>query len=90
MANLTSLDETKALLRVRFHQLMDERDKILAASAPLRAERDAIMAEAEIIIQKAKPLETRYAEIEAPLGEVMKEITAINNVLGGKTGERNS
>lgn len=54
-------------MKAEFKRLSEERDAILAKTAPLRKKRDAILADAEV---KAQKLAEEYLKIEAPLFEI--------------------
>ena len=69
-------------LRARFHSATAEREKIAAAAAPLRAERDRISAELDT---KVRALNAQLKEIEAPLFDLDNERAAISRALNGKT-----
>lgn len=75
--------DTKALLRARFAELRDARDKVEAKMTPLNEKMkqiraDASVAEAEIT-EKKRPLRAELSEIDA-------ELAAVNRGLMGKTG----
>lgn len=67
----------------RFHALTDKRNDIAMRSAPLRARRDAAVAEHDAIV---RPLENEIKAIEADLFEIDRERGLIARALGGKTG----
>lgn len=78
---------TKAqdLLRWRFAEACRERDVIVDTAAPLRRQRDEILAKALAQTAKAEPLTQRIRETEAPLYNLHNEIATISRALGGKT-----
>jgi uncharacterized coiled-coil DUF342 family protein len=69
-------------LRARFAELAADREAILAASAPIRAERDQVSAEAD---DKVAKFNARIARKEEGLFELDTEMAAIARALGGRT-----
>lgn len=82
---------TQDLLRRRFTEACTARDAIAAAAAaaaaaaPLRKQRDDILAKAQAQAAKAEPLMRRIREIEAPLYDLHNEIATIARALSGQT-----
>jgi uncharacterized coiled-coil DUF342 family protein len=68
-------------MRAEFNRLGKIRDEILAKTAPLRAKRDAIYAEADA---KAKQLSDAYLKIEEPLYEIDRTRHMLARALAGK------
>lgn len=79
------MSNTQALLRQRFTEACRERDAIADTAAPLRKQRDDILAKAQAQAAKAEPLTRRIRELEAPLYELHNEIATISRALGGRT-----
>jgi hypothetical protein len=69
-------------MRTQFAALGEQRETILAASSPLRAERDALVNQNAARIRE---LESQYLEIETGLFEIDMERGAIARALGGRT-----
>lgn len=65
----------KATLKARFDELVAQRDAIRAASAPLRASRDAIESEARA---KTDKLDGQIRTIETDLVTVKEELSFID------------
>lgn len=76
---------TQDLLRQRFAEACAERDVIAAKVAPLREQRDGIIAKAEAAAAKADPVTAQIKELEGPLFDLHNEIATISRALGGKT-----
>ncbi|CAN1724424.1 Uncharacterized coiled-coil DUF342 family protein [Hyphomicrobium sp. 1Nfss2.1] len=72
-----------ASAQARFHELKGQRDSIREQSAPIRAERDRIEAEAKA---KVAELDAQIRAIEEPLPPVKEEMAFLCRALGGKTG----
>jgi hypothetical protein len=79
------MSNTQDLLRARFVEACAERDVIAGKLAPLREQRDGILAKAAATAAKADPLTAKIKELEAPLFELHNEIATISRALGGKT-----
>lgn len=78
---------TTELLQSRFRELCAEREAIMARSAPLRAEREPILADIEEKTRAVKALTAQIRAIEDPrLAECMNEIAMLVRALNGKTG----
>lgn len=71
-------------MRARFHALTAEREKILAKSGPLRAERDAFVQETR---PKEQAMNAAIKKAEAGLFDIDQERAALARALKGKTGE---
>jgi hypothetical protein len=71
-------------MRARFWLLTQEVRKIRAASEPLRAQRDKILADAARAVRE---LEEKYKKLEEPLASMENERAVLARALGGKTGE---
>lgn len=80
------MDLNPAVLRARFADRGTDRDAALAVSAPLRAERDALVASTA---DRVAALDVRIAEAEAGLFDIDQERALIARALGGRTGEPN-
>ncbi|WP_315831095.1 hypothetical protein [Bradyrhizobium prioriisuperbiae] len=79
--------KTQDLLRQRFAEACGERDAIIDAAAPLRRQRDDILAKAQAQAGKAEPLTQRIRDLEGPLYELHNEIATLSRALGGKTAK---
>lgn len=79
------MPSTEDLIRARFHELRAEIDTIEAASAPLRNERDAVLAQAAQIEASATPLTAKIRVAEAGLYEKKNELALLSRALDGKT-----
>ncbi len=79
------MSNTNDLLRARFAEACIERDAIVQDVAPLREQRDAILAKAAKIEQSASDLTAQIKEKEAPLYELNNEIARISRALNGQT-----
>lgn len=78
------------LLRARFSEATTERDAILEQTAPLRAQRDAILAKARKTELTAAPLEEQIRTLEGPLFDLQNELATIARALGGRTSSNAS
>jgi len=79
------LPNAQELMRARFAELRQQIAAIEAVSAPLRAQRDAIMAEAQAIADTAKPLDLQILSAEAGLYDAKNEMAMLSRALGGQT-----
>jgi hypothetical protein len=79
------MPSTTDLMRQRFHELRDEIAAIESTSAPLREERDTILAQAAAIEQQAAPLAAQIKAAEAGLYEKKCELAMLSQALGGNT-----
>jgi len=79
------MSDTLTLLRQRFHELRQEVAAIEAASAPLRAQRDAIHGQARAIEATAAPLDDQISAAEAGLYEKKLALAQLARALDGKT-----
>lgn len=77
---------TQDLLRQRFAEACAERDAIVSNVAPLRDQRDAIIAKAQAVAAKADPITDQIKVLEGPLYNLHNEIATISRALGGRTG----
>ena len=77
-------DFTPTNLRSRFAELTQQREDIIAASGPLREQRDALVQQAS---QQIQALDADIKTAEAGLAEIDQERAMIARALGGKTGE---
>lgn len=68
---MASVDD---LLREKFTELCAQRDAITDQTAPLREQRDAIMASAREIEMTAQPIADQLRDLEAPLFGLNNEI----------------
>lgn len=75
---------TEDEMRSRFHALTVEREKILAKSGPLRAERDAFVQETR---PKEQSMNAAIKKAETGLYDIDMERAALVRALKGKTGE---
>jgi uncharacterized coiled-coil DUF342 family protein len=78
--------DTLTLLRQRFAELCAERDAIQAMVAPLREQRDALLAKAAKAAAGVPALEAQISAAEAPLYELNNSIAQLSRALGGMTG----
>lgn len=77
---------TSELLKALFADLCAQRDAALAVVEPLRAQRDAAIAQsAAALAAIVDPLEAQIAAAEAGLPALMNQIAQISNALGGNT-----
>jgi hypothetical protein len=77
---------TSELLKALFLDLCAQRDAALATAGPLRAQRDAAIAQsAADLAAIVDPLEAEIAAVEAGLPDLMNQIAQISNALGGNT-----
>jgi len=74
-----------ASARARFHELKAQRDELRAISAPLRAERDRIEAEATA---RVRDIDSQIRAAEQALPSIKEELAFLCRALGGKTGAR--
>jgi uncharacterized coiled-coil DUF342 family protein len=79
------MPNTQDLLRARFTEACAERDAIAAQVAPLREQRDAVLAKAQAVAAKADPLTAKIKDLERPLFDLHNEIATISRALGGRT-----
>ena len=70
-------------LRTRFAELGEQRSEILAASGPLRDQRDAIAREAQASMAA---LDAKIRAAEDGLFDIDQQRALISRALGGKTG----
>ncbi len=77
------MDLNPESLRARFALLGEQRDGMIAMSAPLRDQRDAIARDAQAEI---KALDEQIENAEAGLFDLDQERALIARALGGKTG----
>ena len=82
--------ETEAALRARFIEACAERDAIRAAAAPIRAERDLLQNDVDVVVAQQNVLADQFKAIEVPLYDLDNEIAAISRALRGKTGDPNA
>lgn len=77
------MSKTDDILRARFAEAIQERDAIFAQTEPLRAQRDAIIAEARKLELTAQPLTDQIAALESgsALFELCNEISTIARAL---------
>ena len=73
------------LMRARFTELREQIATIEAVSIPLREQRDAILAEAQVIADAAKPYDIKILSVEVGLYDAKNELAMISRALGGKT-----
>jgi hypothetical protein len=77
---------TRDLLKQEFTALCQQRDAALAQAAPLRAQRDKIVAEGEAAIAAhIAPLNDQIIAAENGLPDIMNQIAQIANALNGQT-----
>jgi hypothetical protein len=72
-------------MRARFAELREQIAAIEAVSMPLRAERDAIHANAQAIADSARPLDLQILAVEAGLCEAKNELALLSRALAGQT-----
>lgn len=77
------MDLNPSALRARFAILAADRAAIIAASTPLREERDEIARDAA---ERIAPLDDQIRDVEAGLFELDQEAALISRALGGRTG----
>lgn len=80
------MTSTQDLLRQRFIEACSQRDTIAASVAPLRQQRDSILAAAQAQSATADPITAQIKEMERPLFDLHNEIASISVALAGKTG----
>ena len=73
----------KETMRARFHDLGAKREKVLATLDPIKAKREALIADHEA---QVRPLEQQIRDISAGLYEIDVERGLIAKALQGKTG----
>jgi len=78
------MEMTPAGLRARFRELSAMREERQGASCPLRAERDALIADTQARVAQ---LDEAIAAAEAGMFEIDQEASLIVRALGGRTGE---
>jgi len=71
-------------LRSRFAELGEQRDAVLAVSAPLREDRDAI---AQTAAARMATLDETIMTAESGMFDIDQERAMIARALGGRTGE---
>jgi len=77
---------TLDLIKQRFATLCAQRDADFAKVAPLRAERDKLVADAHAALAaQLAPLDEQIAAIEGPLVSTMREIAQVSIALNGQT-----
>jgi uncharacterized coiled-coil DUF342 family protein len=77
---------TRDLLKQQFVSLCQQRDAILKEVAPVRAQRDKMVAQAEAALAaELVPLDASIAQLEAPLAALHQEIAQVVQALGGET-----
>jgi hypothetical protein len=77
---------TRDLLTQQFTVLCQQRDATLAQAAPLRAQRDRIVADGEAAIAaEIAPLDDQIAAAENGLPDIMNQIAQIATALNGQT-----
>jgi len=79
------LPNAQDLMRARFGELRDQIAAIEAVSGPLRAQRDAILAQAQAIADTAKPIELKILTAEVGLYDAKNEMAMLSRALGGNT-----
>lgn len=72
-------------LQARFAELETARNRILAASQPIRQQRDALRAQQDALREQMRPLEEQIKSIEAPLYNIDMERATIARALSGRT-----
>ena len=75
---------SRASIRARFAELGAKREEILAASGPIRAERDKLLQETE---KAEEALNVKIREAEKGLYELDVERGMLARAIGGRTGE---
>lgn len=75
------MSNTKELLRARFDELNKQRDAILAASGPLREERDRLVNDARA---RENEINARIKEAERGLYEIDCDRAMLARALGGR------
>jgi hypothetical protein len=81
---LAEVDFRPETLKTRFWELNVQRDALLAESAPLRAELEAVATEMR---EKEETIRRKIKAIEEPLYNIDMERGMLARALGGKTGE---
>jgi hypothetical protein len=71
-------------MRARFADLSAQRDTKLAASEPLREQRDAIVRQSAA---QVATFDAQIAAAEAGLGDIAQEMAMISRALNGKVGD---
>jgi uncharacterized coiled-coil DUF342 family protein len=78
--------DTFTLLKEQFASLCQQRDAIIAATTPLRAQRDAIRQQSVAALDaQTAPLTAQIVAAESGLADLHNQIAMISNALGGKT-----
>jgi hypothetical protein len=77
------MDLTPDGLRARFADLSSQRDAKLAASGPLRDQRDTLI---RTNVAQVAALDTQITAAEDGLGDISQEMALISRALGGRTG----
>ncbi len=78
------MELNRTAFRARFAELGEQREATLFLSAPLRARRDAIVAEAQ---SQVDALDRQIADAEIGLSDIDQERALIARALGGRIGE---
>ena len=81
---MAEVDFRPETLKTRFWELNVQRDALLAESAPLRAELEAVATEMR---EKEETIRRKIKAIEEPLYNIDMERGMLARALGGKTGE---
>jgi uncharacterized coiled-coil DUF342 family protein len=79
------MSDIQILLRQRFIEACTQRDAIVTKMAPLREQRDGILAKAQAQLTKADSLIAQIKQLEAPLYDLHNEIATISRALNGQT-----
>lgn len=73
-------------LKKAFDELTDEKEAIRAKSAPLRAERDALLLKMAPLVEREREIIKKINAIERPrLAEIDSELSAIARASGGRS-----
>lgn len=77
-------------MQARFWELEDKKAEVEAKTGPLRARRDAILAEIAPALNEERSLGKQIKDIEAEMGlvEIDQERAFLSRGLGGKVGKR--
>ncbi len=74
------------LIKQQFLTLCAQRDAELAKLAPLRAQRDKVVAQADAALAaELGPLDQQIVAIEGPLIETLRQIAQVSVALNGQT-----
>ena len=80
---------SKEEMRARYWELVDDRDKVLEKSAPLREKREALKEKMAPLEEESRGIRDAIIKAERPaLPEIDQERAMIQKALNGKVGAR--